>query len=238
MISGEIKVRPILFNAEMVRAILDGRKTQTRRGNGLEDVNGYRGLLSGECGLGPLGYKGLEISDYYLKPSSKRQFKREPGLFHWFLGMKYDGKEINPIPVKCSYGQPGDRLWVREALYSSLQTMGTFAHRLTKYDADGKFACVEDVPVEWRWKRSYLPSMYMPRWASRITLEIVHVRVERLQEISDDDAEAEGFTYFGETLAEPIPLDKFITCWDQLNKRSGYTWDSNPWVWVIEFRRL
>ena len=78
----------------------------------------------------------------------------------------------------------------------------------------------------------------MPRWASRIALEIERVEAQRLQDMMDDDAEAEGFTYYGETLAEPIPPDKFRDYWDQLNKRSGYTWDSNPWVWVIEFRRL
>jgi hypothetical protein len=155
----------------------------------------------------------------------------------------------------CPYGVPGDRLWVREPWTTSL---GHFAHTII-YQADNKsaglkFSDDQQVWIE-RYERkhgnqgysSYLhevrgwaPSIFMPRWASRITLEVVNIRVERLQEISFDDAIAEGVCEY--------PPDAhgmrsecrrwFQEIWDEINAKRGYGWDVNPWVWVIEFKQV
>ena len=202
--------RPILFSAEMARAILDGGKTQTRRLSGLEEVNNYTGSLSGETiqGFGDTGYKGLMPSDYYIRPYYKSQYKNNPKQFHWFLGEKE--REINPIPVKCPYGVPGDRLWVRE----------TFSYgEQTRYRADLGLMVWHDTDQKWS------PSIFMPRWASRIDLLIKDIRVERVQDITPSDARAEG--------AETV--ENYILLWDKLNAKRGYGWDVNPYVWVIEF---
>ena len=235
---------PIIFGGERVRATLEDRKTMTRRTRGLECVNSYPGLLSGDSGgLGPLGYRGLEKTDYNLKPSAKKEFRKNPGIFHWFLGMSKDGRELNPIPVKCPYGQPGDRLWVKEALYSSLQSCGTRGYRRINYDADGTMV---DPHKDWRWERNYLPSIFMPRWASRITLEITGIRVERVQDISESDAKAEGvdawFPYT-ESLRQYAReggsyRNGFHRLWNEINGGRGYGFELNPWVWVIEFARV
>ena len=169
-----IRERPIIFSGEMVRAILDGRKTQTRR---------------------------------VIKP--QRDYC-------------------------CLYGKPGDRLWVRETW-----CLGD--------DLDGNEAIyfrADAPPGDYIWS----PSIHMHREASRITLEVTDVRVERVQEISADDAEAEGipthvvehtfrkcYRGAGERAAKRI--EYFSRLWDNLNAKRGYGWDANPWVWVVAFRR-
>jgi len=182
-----MKEHPIIFNTETVKAILDGRKTQTRR------VIKPQPLLE---------YKGL-----------KMQFHR-----------------------KCPYGQVGDRLWVRET-WAVAPTLNTTkpSDLLKKYDI---------IPITYRatypneshymWR----PSIFMPRWASRITLEIIGVRVEQLQEITDEDALAEG-VYGDETpYDQATPSMCFEALWDSLNAKRGYGWDKNPWVWVLEFKKV
>ena len=174
---------------------------------------------------------------------------REKGWVFWQTTRAGDGlaeftKKAYATGLLCPYGEPGDRLWVKEAWYTS-----------KKYDPlpPAKF------PVEAKTIFRYLGSRakpewagrtrsarFMPRWASRITLEIVNVRVERLQDVSDDDAKAEGFEYYGETLfkdygeilAEHTAIYKYASYWDLLNARQGFLWKSNPWVWMIEFRVL
>lgn len=173
-----MKERPILFSGPMVRAILEGRKTQTRR---------------------------------VVKP--------QPAHIAG-IGTVLN---IDTITGKaCPYGKPGDRLWVRET-WDGVRLDGGGA--LVSYRADG------DKPVtdDGRWH----PSIHMPRWASRITLEVVSVRVERLQEISEEDAMAEGVA-----LAENYrgPVAHFASLWEQINGLGS--WNANPWVWVVEFRRV
>ena len=175
--------RPILFSGPMVRALLTGTKTQTRR-------------VAKE-------FAGRDDLDAIL-----RRFPEQSG---------------------CPYGQPGDRLWVREAHWwfkdEHDPVTGYFPPKLTiedvEYRADG-----DDGRKVWR------PSIHMPRWASRITLEITGVRVERLQDISEADAVAEG------VYTDPAcpAYDGYRTLWDQING-SG-SWDLNPWVWVVEFRQV
>lgn len=184
-----IKERPILFNAPMVRAVLDGRKTQTRR----------------IC-------KQAEVEE---------------------------GDEL----FSCPYGKPGDRLWVREAwgIANCWLTYDepTDPPRCIAYRADHAARCFDpeyDVNTDdWGWDAmKWKPSIHMPRWASRITLEITDVRVERLQEISRGDALAEGCP-FANMSEGPDPRKWYTDLWTEINGASS--WDANPWVWVIEFKR-
>lgn len=193
------KERPILFSGPMVRAILDGRKTQTRR-----VVKGAWALEGDESGCG------------------------------W-------------EPPACPYGEPGDRLWVREAwgLMDTQPSDGPDRATLG-YRADGDAAAPNGRHQLWR------PSIHMPRWASRITLEITDVRVERLRSISREDVRAEGIPEtFGDWGALRFPGfeahvwdnmrfdEQWKLCWDQINgDRPGCSWDANPWVWAITFRRI
>lgn len=175
-----MKERPILFSAPMVRALLDGRKTQTRR------VVKPQPTATREEAIRTYGKGGT--------------FILEAGFFG----------------VRCPYGQLGDRLWVRE-------TWGACAGSPV-YRADDNATC----PDGGRWK----PSIHMPRWASRITLEVTGVRVERLQDISEEDAIAEGVP---EQRGDPWA---FQCLWDSINgARERCSWAANPWVWAITFSR-
>ncbi len=206
--------RPILFTAPMVRAILDGRKTQTRRVVKPQPIY--------ICPKGPAGLPVL---------SSQPNFADQ-----------------NTIP--CPYGMPGDRLWVRETWARDGED-GTLMFRADLGfggDADdwerGRF---EGVP-RCRWR----PSIHMPRWASRILLEVTGVRVERLWEISPPDAEAEGIVYeirapgmgrggrpgwgWAENEYAGSAVHGYELLWNQIHGPGS--WDANPWVWCVEFRRI
>ena len=130
--------------------------------------------------------------------------------------------------IVCPNGAPGDRLWVREAL--------RWTDRLV-YDADREPVDPDQIPVGIRIGRDYLPMTHMPRWASRITLEITNVRVERLHEIGAADAKAEGVEPFLNRDATAWRAG-FQIGWNEINAKRGYSWESNPWVWVIEFKRV
>jgi hypothetical protein len=156
--------------------------------------------------------------------------------------------------LMCPYGQPGDRLWIREAWchLSDVRTAdpgGDALQRRAFYRADypGDTLMHDDRPEE---KIKWRSSRFMPRWASRITLEVVSVRVERLQEISEADAIAEGLISVAGPLQARMweysavaggqfadPRVAYRCLWDELHVARGYGWDANPWVWVIEFRR-
>ena len=136
-------------------------------------------------------------------------------------------------PVEWSpYGQPGDRLWVRETwayIFNSGSEPPTYT---TYFKANGN-----TLPGINKWR----PSIFMPRWASRITLEIVNIRVERVQDISEEDAKAEGTKGLYDDWAGPGKLTyrkPYKALWDSINSKRGYGWDVNPWVWVIEFKVL
>ena len=214
-----MKERPVLFSATMVRAILDGRKTQTRR---------------------------------IIKP---QPYIDEMGNFCWNgenFGQDFNGPCIqaiaSPIPssktkrVRCPYGKPGDRLWVRE----------TFNHDGEKYIYA---ADLNELGVQ-KWAAQWKPSIHMPRSASRILLEITGVRVERLQDISEEDAIAEGISRVPFRPCDGWPIcdgymvgkDDGVTglaakastaykkLWESINGPGS--WDMNPFVWVVEFRRI
>lgn len=218
-----MKERPILFSGPMVRAILDGRKTQTRR------------ILHIPPGW-DLGTAERESCRLGMITSPHPKKNRFGAFVH---------KEIHPGSgkcqhdiVPCKYGKPGDRLWVRESLVLWPGSMD--------YKADGV-----PVPIntsshqQWSWFQNYknasCPSIHMPRWASRIALEICDVRVERLNAIREEDAKAEGAT----PIHEPNEMRwqhyspygvGFTQLWESINGPGS--WDANPWVWVVEFRRL
>lgn len=199
-----MKERPILFSAPMVRAILAGTKTQTRR-----VVKGW----PLEWLLPPISFTPEYVAD--------------------------------PANAACPYGQPGGRLWVRETWmadppitddWPSTQFSGCkprdhslIPDRYRKpehclYRADGR----DDL-------HGWTPGIHMPRWSSRITLEVTGVRVERLQDISASDAIAEGIPRGGPENPDGIEQREYRQLWEQINGPGS--WDANPWVWVVEFKR-
>ena len=203
-----MKEHPILFSAPMVRAILEGRKTQTRRV--------VKHAIPRE----------IKAIDPYLTRQGNE-------AFGWVIGHseKY-GRIMELAGTKCPYGQPGDRLWVREAFRLSLAG-GFYVYRADNGVEDRTAALAKNDPsIRWR------PPIHMPRCASRITLEIVSVRVERLNDINEDDAMAEGV----EPLLVPPDggswphFEGFRELWESIN--GAGSWEANPWVWVIEFRRV
>lgn len=193
------KERPILFSGEMVKAILDGRKTQTRR---------------------------------ILKPQPKGVVVSKPN----FDGLFSEANDPVTRYFACHHGQPGDKLWVRE---TRADTCAEGVSKIPWYRADylghGE---IDPPPGGIKWK----PSIFMPRWASRITLEIVSVRVEKVQEIRCEDALAEGVSLEGELFPNVDSAWKahkrFRFLWDSINAKRGYGWEKNPWVWAIEFKKL
>jgi hypothetical protein len=194
------KEHPIIFSGPMVRAILEGRKSQTRR---------------------PVRIGHAEI----------------PLMIDLIATGRTKGS--------CPYGTVGDLLWVRE---TTADASGS-----AFYEADGMDVCIGEASVPWWYSKRICPSTNMPRWASRITLEITDVRVQRVQEISEEDAKAEGVerSMLGDT---PIYCDygpkgqavasvcktarySFETLWDSINRKHA-PWSSNPWVWCLSFRRI
>jgi hypothetical protein len=219
-----MKERPILFSAPMVRAILEGRKTMTRR----------------------------IIKDPIC---TNREIYGEDGGLTWYgnFGLR----------KPCKFGAVGDRLWVKETwcpgydhdpddLSGDPKVSVIYnADQQTKYITAPSYELADD------WSRNYSedgddnwklkPSIFMPRWASRIMLEIVSVRVERLQDITEEDAKAEGVihddcstvlwkNYTNKMSSYDTARSSYASLWEKIN--GDGSWDSNPWVWVIEFKRV
>ena len=138
--------------------------------------------------------------------------------------------DFNWLPVilkdRCPYGQVGDRLWVRET-WAIRENLWVDDH----YEPDGRVIYRADGDYADRWK----PSIYMPRWASRITLEITAIKVERVAEISEDDAIAEGIVPEQHPFDAP-PAMRFAIVWDSINASKGYGWEANPLCWVLTFK--
>lgn len=224
-----MKERPILFSAPMVRAILAGDKTQTRRILKFPHQN-------------PLGeWEPITIGgEHGGRTASGEKIPEQGGIFHTRTG---EG-------LMCPHGQPGDRLWVRETCLAEELDDGSDGVR---YAADDAFVHIRAGAAEaeaWHKLFNYrgqqgavVPSIHMPRWASRILLEITGVRVERLQDISDADAFAEGPMSWAQEQDTPIKdlnggddRIAFMALWESIN--GAGSWDANPWVWVVEFRRI
>ena len=141
--------------------------------------------------------------------------------------------ETAPTPILCPYGWPGGRLWVRETWCP----LGYEGIRVAEIPKEVRIIFRDDAVDGAAWRSP----IYMPRWASRLTLEIQAVRVEQVQAISEADAIAEGCR--GQAFGDGpngsegvLPLDQFQTLWDELNAARGFPWAANPYVWVIEFR--
>ncbi len=215
-----MKERPIIFSAPMVRAILGGRKSQFRRIVKLPHMNPL-----GAWEPTTFGGPGLYLDKACTKPANAAE---RVGMWHTRTA------DI----VVCPYGVPGDRLWVREA-------WRVFGGREYEYQQDRETVIyregaelVDSVQGPWR------PSIHMPRWASRITLEIVSVRVERVREINEADAWAEGVQIAardfplvgGETAPLGVGIRAYRSLWKSIH--GADSWAANPWVWVIEFRRV
>jgi hypothetical protein len=253
------KERPILFKAEMVRAILEGRKTQTRRVVKLPDLQPWQ-LAAGvqrwefdEC------FNSLENCDNFIAGFSDK------------IGNDCLIKSPYGKPADPAFDRPADRLWVRETFCIESSREVTYEPpfddgRPIRHHNDEHwgpwwqqphYRATDPTPelevgtgdpgVKWR------PSIFMPRWASRITLEIAAVRVERLQSISEADARAEGvklsqravspskaqsfwWDYLRSEPSCPWARESFGTLWESINGPGS--WDANPWVWVVEFRRV
>ncbi|MBX9404542.1 hypothetical protein K5E40_02480 [Pseudomonas baetica] len=246
----QVKERPILFSAPMLRAILDGRKTVTRR------------ALNAQA-LKNIGY-GVQLGECHELPSEGPLHPNSVGYYTSF----------------CPFGFPGDRLWVRETWYCDhfevqkgpyLQPADM--HDLDQSREDGELVYAADglAPYEQE-QPTWKPSIHMPRWACRILLEITDVRVERLQDISEEQALAEGcfFTDHGKAcfhsgkgvrdaahceLPESTHQQRNGWMWDKttsheqclgsarnafgnLWQTTGGDWGANPWVWVVEFKRV
>lgn len=204
-----MKERPIIFSCKMVRAILEKRKTQTRR---------------------VIKLKNFEHNTDV--PWCEDWMFRDP------RGVWNDASTERLIEKYCPYGKPGDRLWVRETYAEEIDEGG--GHNFIKYKADS--ATLKNGYELGFLSQTWKPSIFMPRWASRITLEITNVRVEQVQGISYVGALAEGVWRPGPG-ADPDKVDReydavveFQRLWNEINAKRGYPWDSNPWVWVIEFK--
>lgn len=201
----------------MILAVLEGRKTQTRR-----VVKPQPELIPSDVPKAP-GDNGWW---WPAKAAQSMVQTRDMGAF-------------------CPYGQPGDRLWVREAWRAHVTRDNQPPREIPSsscllYEADND---KEKFP----WAGKYRPPMFMPRWASRILLEIVAVRVERLNDISEADARAEGIIDggclncgnsepCGCSDPQPDARDSFIHLWESINLPGS--WAVNPWVWVVEFKRV
>ncbi len=254
-----MKEIPILFSGPMIQPLLDGAKTQTRR------------LVTTRHSLDHIGPRGSQDD-----PDAWGYFFDGPAHHGWMvLGRGHNESCDNGmVSIRCPYGEVGDRLWVRETwCLASEDSMDGAYHSDGRprgpdsYEGGGKHfafyrATDKDIvqsdgsnrPGGSPWR----PSLHMPRWASRIMLEVTEVRVQRLQEISEDDARAEGVAPFFElfpafALDQQIIPDElqwhharagdfpyrasFAATWDEINGDRAL-WLTNPWVWAVTFKRL
>ena len=198
--------KPVLFSGEMVRAILDGRKTQTRR----------------------------VIKPQFAKTWGYGVRNQDPEYFSVHVDIKEPNGEWRWL--RCPYGKRGDRLWVRETWRKGITIDGL----AVEYRADLSRRFLDDYPdksTDWYHldDMPWRPSIFLPRWASRITLEIVNVKVERVNEISEKDAIAEGACCAYDSDGQ---MCAFNNLWDSINAKRGYPFDSGAWVWVISFKRV
>lgn len=233
-----VKERPILMAGRLVKAILDGKKTQTRR---------------------PVKPQPAKWIDRYSRSASADHWLPS-GVYiedsAGFLGRGRLSLRSNDLPVRCPFGAPGDRLWVRETWRWYGRFRADRPEGGMEYRADLKQRGFEEFD---KWKEAFeqfdlamimgtankwRPSIHMPRWACRLMLEITDVRVERIKDINADGCIAEGvpsrgIERDGPCIASAIMyIEDFKKLWDGINEKRGYGWAANPWVWAIEFKRV
>lgn len=217
--------RPILFSGPMVRALLAGRKTQTRR-------IAKHPLLDDVPSMTDVVHENPRHAAPYLDSycGGAKTPDNPRGMTEWWCWWTRDDRPGHQF--KCPYGKPGDLLWARET-WGDDEQFGGKLYRATHKGDD---------PIGNGWR----PSIHMPRSASRITLEITGVKIERLKDISEADAKAEGC---GSTIPDdvkdhplakhigPSPRNHFAAVWERINGETGPgSWEANPWVWALEFR--
>ncbi|MGX0496923.1 hypothetical protein ACUXGN_000872 [Klebsiella aerogenes] len=229
----KITERGMIFNAEMVRALLDDRKTQTRR------------IMKPQPEPCPRGGHWWPSNVFKTMLHVEEEMQNGKGGWGGLVG------------DACPFGDVGDRIWVRETFQGPLfdyEQMESYLEDSSKFEkpefcqyaADGKPA-PEYYDADDNLRHGWRPSIHMPRWASRILLEITDVRVERLNAISEEDARAEGIIDGGcLNCGEPEPCgcanpepdatDAFAYLWQSIYGQEN--WNANPWVWVIEFKRV
>ena len=223
-----MKERPLIFTGESVRAILAGRKTQTRRVIKPQPVR-----------------DATAWAIYWERANHEGQY----GPSAWSLN-----EHVPPdVLLHSPYGVPGDRLWVRETWceaapeHRDVSGVRQAFHRANSAkDRGGEGEAIRQEYIRLGYPYKWKSPMFMPRWASRLLLEVVAVRVERLQSITDADAKAEGasgrlvmFTRWPgrEDPGDWTAQEEFESAWEQINGKR-HPWSSNPWVWVIEFKRI
>lgn len=223
---GAVKERPILFSGPMVRALLDGGKTQTRRI--VKNVPSW-------------DHFGRDIMDWSLSGIHQGDFDEMVGSDRWF---QTDVDDHSRDEIRCPYGAVGDCLWVKET-WRPTTSLHPWDLDVT-YRADGAHRTIKDGEFgdrEWTMPKAAatgnVSPLFMPRWAARLVLEITDVRVERLNDCSEADAMAEG-------TQEPslVPIigacwserDAYAKLWEHINGTGS--WAANPWVWVVSFRVL
>ncbi len=206
-----MKERPILFNGDMVRSILAGQKTQTRRPVKPQPASGCIYSINGAHDALHLSDAGCPVR--YIQPTGR----------------------IKDHLLPCPFGQPGDRLWVRET-FCKYYPSETWPEPKALYRADGITLCATDSEGK---KQRWTPSIHMPRPLSRITLEITDVRVERVQDINEEEAWAEGIEALdGRFVSMEDARCIYAHLWDTLYAARGLGWGVNPWVWVVTFKIL
>lgn len=219
MPSVAVKSRPILFSSPVIPALIENRKSQTRRT------------------LREQPPPGFDRHCWFDAPVYGFTDEPEPAANWW--------------TIRCPYGQPGDQLWVKETFRpSSLETEHGLS-RAIEYRADGaKLRRPREDVASLRSGGDWRSSRFMPRWASRITLEVTEVRVERLAGITHEDAIAEGCRGSNWVASSPyivgphtddgeLPVEEFERLWNEINgEREGCRWQDDPWVWRIVFRRI
>lgn len=240
-----MKERPIIMQGCSVNAVLDGRKTQTRR---VIVMNGDFVLLDYGKGWWP--------------------YKSDDGESEMVQVRRHGKTYLDEVPLNCPYGVPGDRLWVKETwcplkdpfhfqnpalsrgylldMGGRPQRNGS-AYRADCDERDGESErCRTELGYKWH------SPLFMPRWASRLTLEVTDVRVQRVQEISTQDAIAEGIRFDdvsgywlggihnvkGTPTVHPTARLAFKSLWNSINAKRGYSWEVNPWVWALTFKKI
>ena len=238
-----MKARPILFSGPMVRAILDGSKTQTRRVVKPQPSNFVGGVNPKNTPKHPAPY----FDSYCSERKSAVNPRGMSENWCWWTEDDRQGADW----IKCLYGKPGDLLWLRETfaiectreyhgmvsdappqdrpycIVENCDGEGSDYWRIPHYAASDGEPMICDDGERTRWK----PSIHMPRWASRLTLEITAVREERLRDISEEDARAEGIPNVEYCR---FAKESFCDLWQSINGQES--WSANPWVWVIEFK--
>lgn len=224
-VQSEVIERPILFSGPMVRAILDGKKTQTRRvvkGNFPPDQ-----FIREKSGSG------------YGWNQANWQGNKSMWLMTGPVGIARDAGY--DTQVACPYGKPGDRLWIK----TGYTTRYDHERNETHWKTEGGWITTHGQAMSKTGKPKRdggHPGRFMPNWLSQEfrlpVLEITDIRVQRLQKITEEDADREGARWKGHRYEPCTAKDQFAILWDKLNATRGYGWDANPWVWSISFQRV